>query len=140
MTIFMDGFSVKTESENQFTDITGRISGSVSRSGLSSGIASIFLLSTTSSLIICENEGGLLEDIVRRAMFFAPDDIEYRHNKAWGDNNGRSHVKATLYRQDLTVPVRNGELLLGTWQSIFLLEFDVRPRERRVSITMVGDV
>lgn len=107
--------------------------------GISNGTANIFVLSTTSSLIICENEDGLIGDITEAAARIAPDSIRYRHNLAWNDDDGRSHVKATLHRQDLTVPVRYGELHLGTWQSIFMVEFDVRPRNRRVSITVMGE-
>ncbi len=139
MAVYMGDFSLKTQGENHFSDITGRVSELVERSGVRNGIANVFLLSTTSSLLLCENEAGLLEDIIRSARSFAPDDAEYRHNQAWGDDNGRSHVKAALYRQELNIPIRERKLHLGTWQSLFLLEFDVRPRERRISITITGE-
>lgn len=139
MSLYTAEFSVDTAGENSFTDITGKLSGCVGESQISNGIANVFLLSTTASLVICENEVGLLEDIIRAARSFAPDESDYKHNQAWSDNNGRSHVKATLYRQDLNIPVRSGKLLLGTWQSAFLLEFDLRPRKRRISVTITGD-
>lgn len=139
MSVHTTEFALRTEGENHFTDITGKISETVEESRIKNGIVYVFLLSTTSSLIICENEAGLLDDIIKAARSFAPDDSQYRHNMAWGDNNGRSHVKATFYGQDLGIPVRDGKLLLGTWQSAFLVEFDLRPRERRVSITVIGE-
>lgn len=138
MAVFADDFVVRTQGENTFLDITDRIGKAISGSGIDVGSAHVFLLSTTSSLIICENEKGLIDDIIRKAKDFAPDSARYRHNEAWGDNNGRSHVKATLYRQDLTIPVRRGKPLLGTWQSILLLEFDLRARERRIAVTVTG--
>lgn len=139
MPVYTTEFTVRTGGENQFTEITGKISEAVEKSGIKNGVANIFLLSTTSSLIICENESGLIDDIIRAAKSFAPDGSEYRHNRAWDDDNGRSHVKATLYRQDLSIPVRGGKLQLGTWQTAFLVEFDLRPRERNVSITVIGE-
>lgn len=139
MTTFTRSFTVNTAGENSYLDLTAKIRDMISRSDVMEGVASIFLYSTTASLIICENETGLLSDIVERARAFAPDEFEYRHNLAWHDDNGRSHVKATLFRQDLTIPIRGGDIDVGTWQSIFLLEFDVRPRERRLSITAMGE-
>jgi secondary thiamine-phosphate synthase enzyme len=68
----------------------------------------------------------------------APDDIHYEHNARWGDGNGRSHIRAALVGPDLTVPVRNGSLLLGTWQQIVLVELDLRGRSRTVHLTVTG--
>lgn len=139
MNVLEYDFALDTKGENSFANITKRVGDFVQKSGIKTGIASVFVLSTTSSLIICEDERGLLEDIVENAKRFAPDDYEYRHNRAWDDDNGRSHVKATLFRQDLTLPVRGGILSLGTWQSIFLLELDVRPRKRSLTVTVIGE-
>ncbi len=129
---------VETSGELDMVDITEQFSGLATSSGVQHGVASAFVLSTTSSLIICENEKGLLEDLKAAFKNIAPDERGYEHNKAWGDNNGRSHVRATISGQDVTIPVRNGKLLLGTWQSLFLVEFDLRPRKRRVALSIIG--
>ena len=88
--------------------------------------------------MVCENEAGLKEDIRDALGKIAPSEKKYRHNEAWHDENGRSHVKATLTGQAITLPVTGSRLLMGQWQSIFLLEFDVKPRTRTVDVVVVG--
>ncbi|UCG38174.1 MAG: YjbQ family protein, partial [bacterium] len=68
----------------------------------------------------------------------APEGIHYDHDERWGDGNGRSHVRASILGPDITVPVRGGEPLLGTWQQIILVELDLRGRNRTVHVTVLG--
>ena len=129
-------FTVDTRGENSTVNITEMVSDIVSKSGTENGIAHIFVRSTTSSVLICEDEEGLLRDIVEAGKRFAPDNLDYRHNEAWHDDNGRSHVKASFLGQSLSVPIVESSLSLGTWQSIFLIEFDVRPRKRSIVVSI----
>jgi len=79
----------------------------------------------------------VLEDIARALNVIAPRDITYAHDRAWGDGNGRSHVRAALVGPSLSIPFSEGLLLLGTWQQVVLLELDIRAaRSRRVTVTL----
>ena len=128
----------RTSGEDDFVDVTKEVLECVEQSAIPAGIASVSVRSTTSSIVVCENEAGLKEDIKDALRKIAPSEKEYRHNEAWHDENGRSHVKATLTGQGITLPVTGSRLLMGQWQSIFLLEFDVKPRTRTVDVAVVG--
>jgi secondary thiamine-phosphate synthase enzyme len=86
-----------------------------------------------------EYEPGALEDLARIFEETAPADGVYAHNERWGDGNGFSHVRAALLKPDLMVPVSGGDLLLGTWQQVTLLDFDNHPRRRRVVFQVTGE-
>ncbi|MDD1723521.1 MAG: secondary thiamine-phosphate synthase enzyme YjbQ, partial [Methanospirillum sp.] len=87
-----------------------------------------------------EYEPGVLKDLSRALSVSAPSDIPYAHDNRWGDGNGRSHVKAALLGPSLTIPVREGRLVTGTWQQIVILELDTRPRhDRRAVVTIMGE-
>lgn len=116
-------------------DITERVGEIVGRSGVAEGVAVVFALHSTVGLTVIENEPGLLEDFRDTLRRIAPRDIPYRHNRL--DDNGHSHVRASLLGPSLTVPVSDGKLLLGTWQRIVLLDFDTRPRTRDVVVQVM---
>lgn len=137
MASFNYSFTVDTKGENTSINLTSAISDAVAESGISDGIVHVFVQSTTSSVFICEDEQGLLKDIIDAARRIAPENVQYKHNLAWHDDNGRSHVKASIIGQSITVPLRDSRLQLGTWQSIFLFEFDVRPRERNIVVSII---
>jgi len=104
--------------------------------GVDEGVALVFALHTTVGLAIIENEPGLLDDFREAWRRIAPREMQYRHNRF--DDNGHSHVRASMLGPSLAVPVSEGRLLLGTWQHIVLLEFDTRPRTRQVVLQVVG--
>ncbi len=131
-------FEFRTSGEDDFVDVTKDVLQCVEQSSILEGIASVSVRSTTSSILVCENESGLKEDIREALRKIAPSEKKYRHNEAWHDENGRSHVKAALTGQGITLPVTGSRLLMGQWQSIFLLEFDVKSRTRTVDVVVVG--
>ncbi len=99
----------------------------------------IFVVGSTAAVTTIEYEPGVLLDLRRALSVVAPDDIPYAHDAAWGDGNGRSHVRAAIVGPSLSVPVISGALACGTWQQIVLLELDVRSRrERTVHVTVMG--
>ena len=80
-----------------------------------------------------------MEDLKKAIERLVPGDIHYDHDRRWGDGNGFAHVRAALLGPSLTVPVTGGQLHLGTWQQIVLIDFDNRPRQREVLVQMVGE-
>jgi len=120
-------------------DLTGRIAATVGSSGIRTGIVQIFNLGSTAALGAIEFEPGLGRDLPATLDRLIPPSREYGHEQAWHDGNGHSHLQATLLGPSLTVPVSNGQLVLGTWQQIFHLECDVRARQRTVVVTVTGE-
>ena len=132
--------SLKTSGEGDIIDITPQANRIVVESGVLSGIINLFVEGSTAALTTIEYEPGVLLDLKRSLSAISPDDVPYEHDLAWGDGNGRSHVKAALVGPSLTVPVRKGAMKLGTWQQVVLLELDIRAsRSRTVHCTVIGE-
>jgi secondary thiamine-phosphate synthase enzyme len=132
-------FTLSTRGQGDAHDITRQAGQAVSGSGLKAGAAVVFVIGSTAALTTIEFEPGAVADL--NALFdrLAPRDADYRHHLRWGDDNGSSHVRAALLGPSLTVPFESGQLLLGTWQQIMLLEFDTRPRKREVVVQVMGE-
>jgi secondary thiamine-phosphate synthase enzyme len=136
---FSSFIDIGTRGFSDVIDITAKVEAVVAESGISEGLASVFVIGSTASVTTIEFESGVIEDLKDAIERLAPRDIPYRHDGTWGDGNGFSHVRAALLKPGITVPVTGGAMLLGTWQQIVLVDFDNRPRQRRVSIQIVGE-
>jgi secondary thiamine-phosphate synthase enzyme len=130
---FRDIFEVKTSKDMSFIEITDKINSIIVASQLQEGICNIFITATTAGLMINENERMLLEDFIRLFKKLTPEEKLYSH-----PSNAFSHIRANMLKQDLTIPVSRGKLVLGTWQSIILWEFDIEPRKREIIVTING--
>ncbi len=119
-------------------DLTPALAEFVQESGVRHGQALVHVPGSTAGVTTIEFEPGVLEDLCRALEKIAPQDIPYAHDAAWGDGNGFSHVRAALMKPSLVVPVVEGRLVLGTWQQVVLLDFDNRPRRRRVVLQVMG--
>jgi secondary thiamine-phosphate synthase enzyme len=131
--------SLSTEGEDDVIDITGEVQRVVDESGVDDGVTVVFVPGSTAVVTTIEYEPGLAKDFPDMLARVAPQDIEYEHQKAWHDGNGRSHVKASLVGPSLAVPFEDGSLTLGTWQQIVLVELDTRPRQREVVVQVMGE-
>lgn len=120
-------------------DITRKIQGAVSESGLKDGIAVVFVAGSTGAVTTIEYEPGLLADFPDMLQRIAPREIQYEHERRWHDGNGHSHVQASMIGPSLTVPFNGSRLTLGTWQQIVFVELDVRPRSRQLLVQMIGE-
>ena len=120
-------------------DLTQAAEQLLAQSGLADGMLNLFSPSSTSALTTIEFESGALADLRRALDVIAPVEQEYEHNKRWGDGNGHAHLRAALLGPSLSVPVRDGRLALGTWQQILFIDFDVRPRQRQILVTILGE-
>lgn len=120
-------------------DVTSLVGREVSGTRMSSGTATVFVPGSTCGVTTIEYESGALEDLRDAFERAAPENIPYAHNARWGDGNGHSHVRAAMLGPSLAVPFADGRLLLGTWQQIVLVDFDNRPRTRKVVVQVVGE-
>ena len=138
MEIITDRFSVSTRGDSEVVDITGHVTDLLGRHKLKEGAATVFVVGSTASITTTEFEPGLRRDIPEMLNKIAPQGQRYHHDDTWHDGNGHSHVRAALMGPSLTIPFSKGELLLGTWQQIVLIDHDNRPRDRVVVVQMMG--
>ena len=127
--------TVETSGQGDAHDLTRVVSEAVR---VRSGVAIVFVVGSTAALTTIEFEPGAIADLNGVFERLAPRDGEYRHHERWGDDNGSSHVRAAMLGPSLTIPIVDGELTLGTWQQIMLLEFDTRPRSRDIVIQIIN--
>ncbi len=130
---------VQTTGQGDVHDITALVARVVTESDLSSGLATASVVGSTAVVTTIEFEPGAVADLNRLLDRLAPRDGDYAHHARWGDDNGSSHVRAALMGPSLTIPFERGELLLGTWQQIVLLECDTRPRRRPFVVQLMGE-
>ena len=130
---------ISTKGQGDAHDVTPAVVRAVSQSGARAGIATVFVVGSTAAITTIEFEPGAVHDLNAVFEELAPRAAEYRHHLRWGDDNGSSHVRAAMLGPSITIPFKNGELMLGTWQQIALFEFDTRPRRREVVVQIVGE-
>jgi secondary thiamine-phosphate synthase enzyme len=128
-----------TDGHRHMHDITDSVQEVVAHSSISTGIVHLFNVGSTAALGAIEFEPGLEADLPEMLDRLIPPSRDYGHERAWHDGNGHSHLQATLLGPSLTVPVSNWRLVLGTWQQLFHLECDIKPRNRTVVVTVIGE-
>jgi secondary thiamine-phosphate synthase enzyme len=131
--------SISTQGSTEILDVTSDVAAAVRSSGIADGIATVFVTGSTAALTTLEFEPGLVHDLKAAFERLYPREILYRHHERWGDDNGHSHVRASMLGPSLVVPVSGGELNLGTWEQIVLVDFDTRPRTREFLVQVMGD-
>lgn len=139
MAVSTKRIEVRSVAENDVVDLTDEVQRAVQESGLKKGTATVFVAGSTAAVTTMEFEPGLTRDFPNMLERVSPRGIVYEHQKAYHDDNGRSHVKASLVGPSLSVPFVDGRLTVGTWQQVVLVELDIRPRTRHIIIQMVGE-
>lgn len=134
-----EGIQIETRVHGEMHNITNEVDGIVQRSEIDTGIVHIFNVGSTGSIGAIEFEPGLVEDLPNILDKLMPPSRNYGHERAWHDGNGHSHLQATVMGPSLTVPVNRGSMVLGTWQQIFHIECDIKPRQRSIVVTVTGD-
>ncbi len=137
--VHQEEFTLQTSGHRDMHDVTPQVAKIVERSQISAGVVHVFNIGSTASLGTIEFEPGLecdLPDILDKLI---PPGPHYGHEQAWRDGNGHSHLQATTLGPSQSVPVKNGRLMLGTWQQIFHLECDIKPRSRVIVVTVIGE-
>ncbi len=132
--------TIRTRKDCEVINITDEVARGVSESGIDSGVVTLFNVGSTAGITTTEFEPGLVNhDLKAGFERLAPQSARYEHEETWHDDNGHSHVRASFLGPSLTVPIVRGQMTLGTWQQIVLIEFDTRPRDWTVVCQMMGD-
>lgn len=137
--VVQEQFTVSTQGHGDMHDLTGQVSDILARSRVRAGLVHVFNVGSTAAIGAIEFEPGLRKDLPAVLDRLLPPSRSYGHEQTWHDGNGHSHLQATLMGPGLTVPIADGKLLLGEWQQIVHLECDIRPRQRTVVVTVLGE-
>ncbi len=137
MGTFTAELSISTGGDSDIVDITDGISQVVSTSGVETGVVHAFVAHSTAALTTIEYEPGCVQDLKDAVEHLIPQEADYNHNRLAGDSNAHSHLRAAIIGPSETLPIRDANLVTGTWQQIVLVDFDDRPRERRVTVTVL---
>jgi secondary thiamine-phosphate synthase enzyme len=138
MKIVPSELEFQTTDQTDIIDISREVQEKVLQSGIQNGNMVLFISGSTAALTTIEFESGVVNDLRKAIERIAPRDIPYEHDRRWGDGNGYSHVRAAILGPSLSIPLKGGRLLLGTWQQIVLLDFDNRPRRRTLTVQIMG--
>ncbi len=130
--------TVPTEGFSDIVNITEQVQTTVTQSKIRNGIVSITAIGSTASITTIEFEPALVLDMPELLNTLVPETIKSRHSETWGDDNGFSHMRATLMGPGITIPIEHGKLLTGTWQQIVVIDHDNRPRNRQIRIQVLG--
>jgi len=139
MELFRENLIIKTNIGIDIKNITFELTKLIAKSKIKNGILTAFVLGSTGSITTVEFEPEVVEDLKRIINKIAPQGDFYEHEKAWHDGNGHSHVQAALLGPSISIPIKNGEMDLGTWQQVVLINHDVRPRNRKINVTIIGE-
>jgi secondary thiamine-phosphate synthase enzyme len=139
MTVLTKIIHIQSKGEMDIINITNQASAAIDESNIENGIITVFVSGSTAAVTTIEYEPGLMYDFPELLSRVAPKDIQYKHDNTWHDGNGHSHVRASLIGPSLTIPIIEGNMSLGTWQQLVLLEFDTRPRNRNIILQLMGE-
>jgi secondary thiamine-phosphate synthase enzyme len=138
VTIRTKKFTEKTAGFCDIVDITAKIT-EIEHGKVRQGLISVFVSGSTAAITTVEYEPGLIKDLKEFVEKLIPSNRKYHHDDRWGDDNGFSHLRASLFGPSVSIPVENGRPLLGTWQQVILLDFDNRPRTREITVQLIGE-
>ncbi len=138
--VFLQTFflEVSTTAGTDILDLTAKVQEKVTDTGVAAGLLTLFISGSTAALTTIEFESGVINDLRAAMERLFPQDLVYEHDRRWGDGNGYSHVRAAFLKPSLGVPIEDSRLQLGAWQQIVLLDFDNRPRQRRIRGQVMG--
>ena len=131
--------SLQSKGHCDIIDITAQVEQQLAEADIKNGTVTLFVAGSTAGISTIEYEPGLISDFQSMWERNVPENIAYNHDRAWGDGNGYSHVRASLLGASLVVPLNNKKLTLGTWQQIVVVDFDNRPRSRQIVLQIMGE-
>jgi secondary thiamine-phosphate synthase enzyme len=137
--VVTEQISLESQGNSDIIDITPEVRQRLARANISDGTVTLFISGSTAGITTIEFEPGLIADFKKMWERTVPQDIPYQHDRAWGDGNGHSHVRASLLGASLVIPFSDRKLALGTWQQIVVVDFDNRVRSRQIVVQMMGE-
>ena len=138
MQIRTESVNISTKGHSDIIDITPQVHTLLEESGMNEGQITVFAPGSTAAVTTIEYEPGMLKDIPEALEKIAPEGVRYHHDDTWGDGNGNSHVRAAIIGASLTVPFKEGRIILGTWQQIVVIDCDNRSRRRQIAVQFMG--
>lgn len=132
-------FTLETKGFTDIINITDMVSEQIKQLNIKDGICLISCPGSTSGITTIEYESGVISDIKKILDNIIPMSKNYEHCKKWGDCNGYAHIRSAFINPFLSVPVEDGQLILGTWQQIAFLDFDNKSRKREIKIKVIGE-
>ncbi len=139
MSVYTGEINIKTDGEVDIVDITNDLQSQVNKSKIKNGIVCVFVAGSTGTITTIEYEPGLMKDLPKALQKIAPKDEYYNHHETWHDDNGHSHVRASVMGPGISIPIINSRVTHGTWQQIVFVELDTRPRTRKLIVQIVGE-
>ena len=139
MAVHHEAFTLDTVADGEVIDVTDLAQKALANSGVAEGIATVFIAHSTCGVTIIEYEPGCNADLNTIMARIAPESDRWEHNERNADTNGHSHARAGIIGPSVTIPVTASELMLGVWQRVICIDFDDRPRSRRLVVTVLGD-
>lgn len=137
--VITKNIGLQSQGNCDIIDITPEVQQQLSQTNLKDGTVTLFISGSTAGITTIEFEPGLIADFKEMWERNAPRDLTYEHNRAWGDGNGHSHVRASVLGASLVVPFNDRRLALGTWQQIVVVDFDNRARARQIMVQIMGE-
>jgi len=132
-------FELSTKGFSDILDITSSVEQVVGESRVRDGLVNVSVIGSTASVSTIEYEPALVEDMKEQLEKLIPHTLASRHSATWGDDNGFSHIRASLMGPSTTLPVADARIVLGTWQQLVVIDHDNRPRKRRIRVQVVGE-
>lgn len=137
--VYQEEISLSTTGDGDMHNLTESVQAVVADARVQAGFVHVFNIGSTAAIGTIEFEPGLQEDLPNKLDELIPPSREYGHERRWHDGNGHSHLQATTLGPDITVPVKDGRLVLGTWQQIFHIDCDNKSRDRTIQVTVYGE-
>jgi secondary thiamine-phosphate synthase enzyme len=137
--VFGKEIKLETEGFSDIINITKKVDSIVRESGINNGLVNVSVVGSTASISTMEYEPALTEDVRDQLEEMVSSNKHTRHSQTWGDDNGFSHIRATLIGPGIVIPLSQSKLVLGTWQQIVVIDHDNRPRSRRVFVQVIGE-
>ena len=138
MSVHSGLLTFRTQGDGDVVDLTDGVSRVVQQSGAEHGVATVFVPGSTAAVTTMEHEPGGVQDLKATLDRLIPAEGDYQHNELNRDTNSHAHIRAAIVGPSEAIPVESGRLRTGTWQQVVLVDFDDRPRERHVVVTVIS--